>query len=183
MIAPSSPLPFVQWQRQKIVPLSQDWLEISLLQSAEKAGVPHWPLCGEIAQAILYFFLCDFSGHLISAEDLQKIMRRSLEGIGRHEIAQHVRLAPPRISIYLPDIARQAPYELLFFPNLKTKLSEATQARVRGIKLEGLRRCVKMLSSSDYWRDQCQTLNDEIVSFSREHLSVLAPNVELLILS
>lgn len=183
MIAPSSPLPFVQWQRKKMVPLSQDWLEISLLQSAEKAGVPHWPLCGEIAQAILYFFLCDFNSHLISAEDLKKIMRRSLEGIGRHEIAEHVQLAPPRLSLYLPDIAYQSPYELLFFANLKAKLSETAQTRVRGIRLEGLRRCVKMIAGSAYWNTECQVLNDEIVTFARKHLAVFFPNIELLILS
>ncbi|MFZ5806227.1 MAG: hypothetical protein ACOY3I_03340 [Verrucomicrobiota bacterium] len=170
MIAFSQNLPIVKWSEDRNIALDEEWIIASIYQSAELAGYYDWEMCGHVAKAILFFLRRDFQGNCLSAEQLEAIMRRSISGIGYPEIAACAQLIAPRVNIYLPDIARQAPYEILFFPTLRERLSEAKDILVSGIRLEGLRSCVKILENCKKWRPACQRLSEDIVVFARQHL-------------
>lgn len=170
MISLPQNLPMVRWADQRDIPLSEEWLEASLYQSAELAGIYDWDMCGQVARAIIFFLQRDFHENMISIEQMEHMMRKSLHGIGCTFLIPYVQLVPPCFHIYLPDIARQAPYELLFFSALGERLHEALQAVVRGVKLEGLRDTVKMLNNRRRWMPDCQNLSEEIVAFSRKYL-------------
>jgi len=106
----------------------------------------------------------------------------SLESIGFEEVAKESRLLPPRVSISLPQLARQTGYELLFFPALQGQLTEALDLRVRGVRLEGLRDCAKLLVAKKRWESQCRELSEQIIGFSRSVIMKSPePPVELLI--
>jgi hypothetical protein len=171
MIAFAQPLPLVAWHRNRNVPLSEGWIAESLKLSARRAGRGDWTHAEEVARAIAFFLSQDYNGSVISTAELRELMRRSLQGIGCTDIVPHLGLAAPRVSIYLPDLARRSAIELVFFHQLRQRLHEALEVVVQGIRLEDLRKCVKILDGSRKWNRACQHLGDEIVTFSRQHLA------------
>jgi hypothetical protein len=171
MIALPQSLPLVAWHRSRNVPLSESWIAESLSLSARRAGRGDWTHADEVARAIAYFLRQDYSGSVISTADLRELMRRSLQGIGCTDIVPHIGLAAPRVSIFLPELARRSAIELVFFHQLRHRLHEALDVVVQGIRLEELRDCVKILDGSRKWNRACQHLGDEIVAYTRRHLA------------
>jgi len=133
------------------------------------AGFNNWEMSEQVAKAILYFIQRDFCAQVLSVEDLRSIIRKSLRGIGYPNVAEQALVVAPRLNIHLPDLARQAPYELLFFLHLKTCLHEARRIVVRGVRLQGLRHAVKIIDGCRHWRPSCDRLSHEIVQFTRLH--------------
>jgi hypothetical protein len=170
MIAPTQALPSIQWRDTRTIPLSVGWLAESLDASAERAGQSNWDHSVDIARAISHYLESEYDGRVLTTDQLVEIIRRSLHGVGCDHIARRATLVPPRVNIHLPELARASEYELLFFPLLRERLNEALDVVVRGVRLEGLRNCVKILQQSRSWKDRCQRLNDEIVLFSRQQL-------------
>ncbi|GAB4252901.1 MAG: hypothetical protein OHK005_20190 [Candidatus Methylacidiphilales bacterium] len=182
MIAPGQRLPMVQWRNCRSVPLSVGWLTESLVASAERAGARDWSWSGEVAKAISHYLEHEFDGQTITTDQLTEVLRRSLRGIGCGEIALRATVVAPRVSIYLPDLARQTGMELLFFRLLRHRLEEAMEVVVRGVRLEGIRPCVKILGGSKTWRSRCEALSDEIVMFTRQQMHGSSrPPVDLVI--
>ncbi len=182
MIALPQKLPNVIWQNSRLVPLSEGWIVESIEHSARNAGYLNWHLSTHVARAIVHYLETDCEFQVLSVEALQAMIKKSLEGIGFPDVAQNSDIVPPRVSIYLPELAAHASYELLFYPMLAERLDQAIEYQVRGVRLEGLRDCTKILDSAQRWRRSCRTLSDEIISFSRAHLSRgNAKAVELLI--
>lgn len=182
MIALPQKLPNVIWQNERLVPLSEGWLVESIEQSARTAGYLNWHLSPHVARAIVHYLETDCEIQVLSVEALQAMIRKSLEGIGFPDVAQTSLVVPPRVSIYLPELAANAGFELLFYPLLADRLNQAVHYQVRGVRLEGLRDCIKILDAAPRWRKSCSVLSDEIISFSRAHLSrTEAKSVELLI--
>ncbi len=172
MIALPQALPMVNWHGRRHVPLSEGWLAESIACSARRAGYPTWEWSGEVARAITYFLQEEYRGNLISPEELRAIIRRSLSGIGCQDVAEKVSLVAPRVSIYLPELAERSGMEMLFFQSLGERIDEAVQVVVRGIRLEGIRPCVKNLEQCRRWHRGCQRLSDEIVLYTRRRLEL-----------
>lgn len=182
MIALPSKLPNVIWQNERLVPLSEGWIVESIEQSARNAGYLNWHLSPHVARAIVHYLETDCEVQVLSVEALQAMIRKSLEGIGFPDVAQNSHVVAPRVSIYLPELAAHAGYELLFYPMLGDRLTQAINYQVKGVRLEGLRDCIKILDAAPRWRKSCSQISDEIINFSRAHLSRSdAPSVELLI--
>lgn len=172
MIALCSNLPLVAWHSARPLPLSEGWLKESIVESAEMAGFSNWEMSEQVAKAILFFIQRDYNEQVLSVEDLQSIIRKSLRGIGYPNVAEQALVVAPRLNIHLPDIARQSPYELLFFLHLKTCLNEARRIVVRGVRLQGLRPAVKIIDGCRHWRPSCDRLSHEIVQFTREQATI-----------
>jgi hypothetical protein len=170
MIALPQNLPLVEWNKRRNVPLSEGWLAESIQTSATKAGMNHWHWTEDVAKAITYYLQSEFGGTLITPDQLQLLIKKSLRSIGYPEIAKTLTIVGPRVSIHLHEMASRSRHELIFFQLLQERLNEAQSVRVRGVKLEGLRGCVKILGNRPRWQLSCQTLSDEIVSFTRTHL-------------
>ena len=183
MIALAHKLPLVIWQQNRHVPLSEGWIAESIDLTARQVGYEEWTWSEEVAHAIIYYLQQEFAGCVIEKNDIEEIVRRSILGIGYPELADQISLSAPRVSIYLPDLARKASYELHFFQMLREKLEEASNVvMVRGIKLEELRTCVKIIANAERWKSYCQDLNDEIVSFTRKQIyQTDNPPIELII--
>lgn len=182
MIALINQLPMVRWHEQLSVPLSVGWLEESIDHAAQQSECRYWQWSQDVASALLAFLREDFHDGVISREQIEQLMRRSLVGIGYPEVAKKACLLPPRISIHLPEIARQAPYELIFYPLLRQRLQFAVNMMVRGVRLKGIRSCAKTLGQARRWTRECQDTSDQIVAFARQELYQLQrASVELLI--
>lgn len=180
MIASACKLPWVIWNDQRHVPLSEGWLAESISQSAYQVGFNRWEeLSSQVARGIAYFLEKNYQGQSISVDQVQQLMERSLEGVGYAQLAHRVVLVAPRVNISLAEIARQTNYELLFFQTLGERLQEAMNVVVRGIKLEGLKPCVKILEGRTHWGKKSNLLSQEIVCFTRHQIG--ARNVDLLI--
>lgn len=182
MIAMPTRLPMLQWDDQKCLPLSESWMTESVQWSARQAGYPQWEWTGDVVKALTYYLEKEYDTLTISRDQLVELMTLSIQSIGYREIAEQASLVAPRITIHLPDIARQHPWELAFFQQLQQELHEAGNSLSRGIYLMGIRPCVKLLRGSRRWHPQCQHLNDEIVSYSRGILlDRTQPSVDLVI--
>jgi len=171
MIAPRQNLPLVQWRDERHIPLSEGWLAESIEQSALCAGHPGCAWGPDVARAITFYLEQEFAGNVITTDHLQQIIRKSLNGIGYPDVARRAMVVAPRVSIYLPELARHAGFELMFFQLLRDRLQEALHLVVRGVRLEGLRPCVKMIENARHWQKDCELLSDEIVLFSRQHIN------------
>jgi hypothetical protein len=182
MIASAYRLPQIIWNNGRLVPLSEGWLAESIEQSALAAGHEEWAMTNEVARAIAHYLENDWISPALSLEVLREMLRRSLEGIGHREIADASFIVPPRVSISLTDLAMIAPYPLEFFPILRTRIHEAVDIPVRGVRLEGLRECTKILDSAHRWRRTCDEIRDDIVLFARACIYQRRPlQIELII--
>ncbi len=182
MIALPQKLPHVVWKKDRLVPLSEGWLAESIEHSAAAAGHPRWHLAPEVARAIAVYLENDWVAPSLSIDNLQEMVRRSLEGIGYNDIAQKSLIVPPRVSISLMELAIRAPYEIEFYPLLKQRLGDAMEVQVGGVRLEGLRDCTKVLDAAGRWRKTCVRISDDIIHFCRFYMHrTMSRSVDLVI--
>lgn len=168
MIALPDKLPLIEWKDGRTVPLSEGWLAESL----------HTSLCQHprysaldvdaVVYAISYHLKDRPQGTTLSYLQLESIIRKSLFAFSPGGGFEHVHLTSPRVTIHLNELASRHSIELAFFDALHDKLQEAVDSVVRGIRLEGIRDSVKHLNNARRWKKNCQTLNDEIVLFTRK---------------
>jgi hypothetical protein len=170
MIALPHRLPHIIWKNGRLVPLSEGWLAESIEHAAAAAGYYRWHLASEVARAITVYLEDDWITPSLTIDNLNQMVRRSLEGIGYEEIARESLIVPPRVSISLTELAQRAPYEIEFYPLLKERLGDAVEVQVRGVRLEGLRDCSKILDAAGRWRQTCHRINDEIILFCRTYM-------------
>ncbi|MEM1059031.1 MAG: hypothetical protein AAGK14_07265 [Verrucomicrobiota bacterium] len=166
MIAFANRLPHVLWVNQRLVPLSEGWLTEAIEESAREVGHQHWELAPHVARAISEYLEADCTATVLSVETLESMLKRSLHGIGYEEIALHSRITPPRVSIYLPELAHQQKMELAFYPELNSRLEQAMAFEVKAVRLVGLRDCAKILDAARKWRKTCESIRDNIIAFS-----------------
>ncbi len=185
MIGLPQRLPHVIWKNRRLVPLSESWLAESIYQSAAHVGCNNWQLAEHVAHAVAAYLESNCGAPALSVRSLEAIVRKSLVSVGYPEVADASHLVAPRVSIFLPEIARRAEgCALVFFPDLKARILEAFQLQVRGIRLTGLRDCSKILMARRRWRERSRRMGEEIIDFSRTVLTQVsdAPT-ELLIAS
>lgn len=167
MIAFANRLPHVLWVNQRLVPLSEGWLTEAIEESARQVGLEQWDLASHVARAISDYLESDCTATVLSVPTLESMLRRSLTGIGYEEIAEHSRMTPPRVSIYLPELATQKKLELAFYPELSQRLEQAVAFEVKAVRLVGLRDCAKILDAARKWRKTCEGIRTNIISFSQ----------------
>src|SRR5271154_2852250 len=182
MIALPQRLPHVIWKNDRLVPLSEGWLAESIEQAAAEAGHPRWHLAPEVARAIAGYLENDWVAPALTLNNLNAMVRRSLEGIGYDDIARKSLIVPPRVSISLMELAVRAPYEIEFYPLLKERLADALEVQVGGVRLEGLRDCTKVLDAAGRWRQTCVRSSDDIIYYCRSFICQTDPrSVDLVI--
>ena len=84
-----------------------------------------------------------------------------------------------RISLVELAQAAGTGYELAFFDLLGRRLDDALGDEGGCFELFGLERCVKLLRAKKVWSRDCDTLRDEIVSFTRDHTGIASPQTEV----
>jgi len=63
-------------------------------------------------------------------------------------------------------------FELTFFPKLRDEMRARLRQSPQTLRFHGLRGCVFQLTGARRWTPRCQSLQDQIVNFLRECLSV-----------
>jgi hypothetical protein len=155
-------LPAVLWHGGKPVPLTVEWITETIESIAKKAGEPNWHWSPDVARATRLYFKTEYEYATITPSELVDIIRQLLEALGRNQMAKHSHLAPPRTEIYLPEIVSRAGMEISFYQNLRERLNEMMDAQVRSVRLNGMRRCSKMLEGTRKWRRSCEGIYEQI---------------------
>lgn len=166
MIGFPQELPSVLWHGGKPVPLTLEWLRETVDAIALKSGETHWKWSMDVARAIRLYFKTEYEYATITPSELVELIRQILLALDRQEMAAHALLAPPRTEIYLPEIVSRTGMEIRFYQNLREKLNDMMDAQVRSVRLNGMRRCSKMLEGTRKWRRSCDGVYEQIELFA-----------------
>ena len=181
MIALLDDLPLVRLADGTTAPFEHDWLLRALSTAARKAGYPQWWLAEHVAASVTEFLRTQTETPILPVEGLTRSVRQVLQVIGYAEVGRHFEAGRPVVKISLVELAQAAGagYELAFFDLLGRRLGEVMRNEGGCFELFGLLRCVRMLRGKKTWSRDCDTLRDEIVSFTREHTGVAGPRAEV----
>lgn len=169
MIALPSQLPLLRIGQFETTALEPYWIETSIRDAATAAGSDDWWPASDIARSLMIYLRDRFAGTAITLEELAAKIRLTLEKIGFSEIGSKMRLSPPRLTLSLQDLAREAGdgFELRFFRLLENRLAEMARLGVTAVSLTDSRDGVKTLCSAKHWSRACQDLEQEILAFLR----------------
>lgn len=169
MIALPSQLPLLRIGRFETTVLEPDWIETSIREAAAAAGNDEWWFASDIVRSLMIYLRDRFDGTAITLEELAAKVRLTLEKIGFSEIGNKMRLNPPRLTLSLHDLAREAGdgFELRFFRLLESRLAEMALLGVKSVALTDSRDGVKCLCAAKNWSRACQDLEAEILAFLR----------------
>lgn len=162
MIGFPQELPSVLWHGGKPVPLTLDWLTETVEAIAQKSGEMNWHWSRDVARAIRLYFRTEYEYATITPSELVELIRQVLVALDRQAMASHVLLSPPRTEIYLPEIVSRTGIEMSFYQTLREKLNDMMDAQVRSVRLNGMRRCTKMLQGTRKWRRSCEGVYEQI---------------------
>jgi hypothetical protein len=176
MIALLDNLPIVRLADGTTAPFERRWLLRALDVAARKAGYQKWWLAEHVAESVTEFLRSQNDAPVIPVDGLTRSVQQVLQVIGYAEVGRHFDAGRPVVRISLVEIAHAAGsgYELAFFNLLARRLDEALREAGGCFELVGLEPCVKLLCSKKLWSSDCRTLQDEIVSFTREHAGTTA---------
>jgi hypothetical protein len=181
MIALLDDLPMVRFVDGSTAPFQRDWLQRSLVTAARKAGYPQWWLAEHVAASVTEFLRTQREDSVLTVEALDRSVRQVLQVIGYAEVGRQFEVGRPMVKISLVELAQAAGtgYELAFFDLLGRRLDEVVRNEGGCFELFGLLRCVRMLRGRKTWSRDCDTLRDEIVSFTRDHTGVATDRAEV----
>jgi len=182
MIALPDKLPLVEWKDGRTIPLSEGWLAESIHTSILQNHTCSEVDVDAVVYAVTYHLKDRPLGTTLSHLQLESVIRKSLLPFCQDEWVEQFRLTAPRVTIHLTEIASRHSIELAFFDALQDRLQESVDSVVKGIRLEGIRDSVKHLHNARRWKKTCQTLNDEIVLFTRKTIEKTnQPQMDLVI--
>ena len=169
----------------EIVEFENDWLALSLVEAALKAGHgDRWPHARHVAESVALHLELDFDGTVVTLSQITNLAKTAVTAIGYKDIACHLHLTPPPVRISLDDVARDAGqfYELRFFDILRTRLQQAAINRRNTIEIHNVRDGILRLGRSRKWSARCKRLLDEVVHFvhsATQSLSLPQPNIQM----
>lgn len=173
MIAFASGLPLLKIGNQAIAEYSPQWLEDTIRRAANHAGHESWWFAQDIVRSVFIYLRERFHASVISIEELFEKVRRTLEMLGFHDIAEQLSDTPPPWLISLPQIVSEASggYELRFFQLLRLRMEEALKAGATQIHFVGLRPAAKTLCGASKWRMDCDQICEEVKLIAERQLS------------
>jgi hypothetical protein len=182
MIALRDDLPLIQLKDGPAVAFERDWLIRSLARAAHRAGYPQWWLAEHVAESVTEYLRHQRDTCVLPVEQMADAVRSALRVIGYGEVADSFTPGRPTVRISLVALVREAAagYELAFFEILGRKIHETVREGGCDFELFGLEPCVKLLRSKKAWSRDCDTLRDEIISFTREQTALAAASNEVI---
>ncbi|MGB6219983.1 hypothetical protein [Haloferula sp.] len=181
MIALIGNRPAIQVGNHQVYDYDTVWLAHALERAAAAADRHDFPFLEEIRQGVEEYLETKCSLSLLPLQTLYERMRKMLEKIGCHLIAEQLEPLAPPVTLSLTHAARRAGngYELAFFQCLRAELQELRGAGAEEIRFTGLRESVQMLRGKDTWDVQCDQLLNEVRSFlgnqGRDYQAVARP--------
>ena len=155
------------------IPASAELVSIELIGDAMPLIDPD--VIKEAAAAVLHYFKTDLAQDIVSVGDFTQALEKSLNGLGFAVTSLQIETPQPRIAksdLRLLACASGKGFELVFFPKLREQIHRTLDDSPQVVCFHGLRGCVKQLIGAKRWTARCQTLNDQIVEFSRGCLTI-----------
>lgn len=170
MIAFLQDHPMVRMPDGCLVAFERSWLLECLCSAWSEAGEPSLWVTPHVAESVSAFLKEDYAEISIDFQELEKLVKSCLLGIGLEKESRCFVLSHPPSRLSLAELARVAGngYELQFFVLLSSRLQAALGSGCRRIECAGLVPCVKILRSARRWRSDCRRLKSEIVEFIRK---------------
>ncbi|MEP4078776.1 hypothetical protein [Haloferula sp.] len=167
MIALIGNRPAIQVGNHQVHDYDTVWLGHALERAAAAADSHDFPFLEEIRQGVEEYLESKCSLSLLPLQTLYERMRKMLEKIGCHLIAEQLEPIAPPVTLSLTHAARRAGngYELAFFECLRGELSELRQEGAEEIRFTGLRESVLLLQKQEDWNSACDQLLSDIRSF------------------
>lgn len=153
------------------VPCSAQDVTVELIGEAVSRIEPH--MIQEAATAVMHYFREELGKTFITVGEFACQLARVLRNFGLKvsapENLETAASATRELDLRILAQAFGVSCELFFFREVRHELRRRSgDSQEGGIRVVGLRPCVKLLLGASRWSDRCQRLNDEIVSFLRE---------------
>lgn len=181
MIAFPNDFPLIRLSDGTAITFEPDWLASSLVDAANKAGMPKWWLASHVTASVTEYLRAEADAPVIEAERLERAVRSVLQCIGYAEVGQFFAVGRPTVHISLVELVREAGagYELAFFELLGRRLAEIFATGAARFQLIGLEACVKLLRARKVWSRDCDRLQAEIVTFTRQQTGFAASDHDI----
>jgi len=176
MIAFRDDLPLIQFPDGQAVAFERDWLIEALSRAAHKAGYAQWWLAEHVAESVTQYLRGQSEWTVIPVGQMERAVQSAVEVIGYGDVARHFAAGRPRARVSLMELARDAGncYELAFFEILGRRIWELAHEQRCDFELFDLEACVKLLRGKKVWSRDCDVLQSEIVSFTRQQTTLAA---------
>ncbi len=176
MIAFIDDLPLIRLANDQAVAFERDWLIECLHRAARKAGYAQWWLAEHVAQSVTQYLRDQREWNVIPVGQLSRAVQSAVEVIGYGDVARHFEMVKPPVRVSLMELAREAGdcYELAFFEKLGRRIWELVREQHCDFALLDLEPCVKWLRGRKVWSRDCDALQAEIVSFTRQQTALAA---------
>ena len=174
MIALPNDLPLIRLLDGEAIPFQPEWLTHALSSAARKSGLRQWWLAPHVTASVTEYLRADHDAPVIEVARLEQAVQSVLQVIGYPEVGRHFEVGRPLLAISLVDLAREAGhgYELAFFDLLSRRIQQALASQTPHFQLIGLEPCVKLLRARKLWCPDCDRLQAEIVTFTRQQTGI-----------
>ncbi len=178
MIALASGCLLFQMSTGESVPISAEMISVELM--GETARLFDEEFVQHASHAVFHYFKNEVGRHTVTVGEFAEALEKVLRGF--------VLTASPEVPAHAPqvlesDLCRLAcesgkGCELFFFPRLRQEFQAQMEQTPRVLRFRGLRRCVKQLVGARRWSLRCQNLEEQIVGYLRQCLSLGTAQVE-----
>ena len=157
------------------IPCSVEVLAIELV--GESAAHLDPELVRQAASAVLHYFKHDLGRTTVTVADFSLMLERVLASLGVNikSASVHDPTAGDVFDLRKLAVESGKAFELAFFPRLREALRKRLADSPRVLRFHGLRGCVKLILGAKRWSSRCQVLNDQIVDYMRQCLTISAP--------
>ncbi|HPU57145.1 MAG TPA: hypothetical protein PLH97_12860 [Verrucomicrobiota bacterium] len=132
----------------------------------------------QASQAVFHYFRTELGRVTVTVAEFASALERVLRSFGyRVRSADCPDEKETGVSEFdLRQLASESVggCELFFFPRLREQLRRHLENDSRIVRFHGLRGCVKQLAGARRWSGRCESLQNRILEFLRECLSIEA---------
>jgi hypothetical protein len=167
MIAMIDNRPILQVGRHQVSCYGSAWLVAALERAAQAAELTPFPCLDEISQGILHYLETKCPLRLLPVDQLHCRVRGMLEQVGCGAIARHFEPCAPPVTVSLLAAAETAGqgFELGFFEEIRTDVSELRRLGAAAVRLVEHREAVLLVAGRQAWDRRCQRLLEELGAF------------------
>jgi hypothetical protein len=173
MIALASDCLLFQTTSGESIPFSAEMISIELMGSSSQLLDKEF--VKQASKAVFHYFRNELGRETVTVGEFAGALEKVLRSFGyRVHSTDEVPPERPVRDADLRQLAKEAAggCELFFFPRLRDELRHQLKHEPRMVRFHGLRGCVKQLTGARRWSLRCRTLQERILAFLRECLSV-----------
>jgi len=183
MIALASDCLLFQTTSGESVPFSAEMISIELMGNSSQLLDKEF--VKQASKAVFHYFRNELGRETVTVGEFASALEKVLRSFG-YRVHSSDEASPnrPVVDADLRRLAVEAAggCELFFFPLLRDELRHQLKLDPRMVRFHGLRGCVKHLAGARRWSVRCRSLQERILTFLGECLSVETPPSECALL-